>query len=123
MAEYGNAVGALGATDGGSGNCHVVGTTGTSESSPTSNQTQAYDLHISGRKTGVAVERDCIWPGMWRVRLGTDMSDITNISRAKDASIAWARPKGLGGDEDARWHHRQRRVAAPPTRSSGRRAA
>ena len=35
---------------------------------------------------------------MWRVRLGTDMSGITNISRAKDASIAWARPKGLGGN-------------------------
>jgi hypothetical protein len=36
------------------------------------------------------VEADANWPGMWRVRFGAKLSDMTNLSRAKDAA---GRPK------------------------------
>jgi len=34
------------------------------------------------------VEEDANWPGMWRVRLGGKLSDLANLSRAKDAAIS-----------------------------------
>jgi hypothetical protein len=43
----------------------------------------------AGRR--VAVEPDSKWPGMWRVRRGGSISDLVNLSRAKDAAIAIAR--------------------------------
>jgi hypothetical protein len=92
-------------------------------SSPSHSQAQAFDLHIGGRKTGVAIERDAAWACMWRVCRGTDCSDIVNITRAKDGAIAWARPRGLGGDEEARWYHREMRSRASLVRSNGGRAA
>lgn len=77
-------------------------------------------LFIGGRRTDVTVERDHVYPKMFRVRQGDDLSDITNISRAKDAAISWVRPKGLGGDEVAHWRcHRQSRRAAQPVRKNG----
>jgi len=79
------------------------------------------ELHIGGRRTGITIQRDAVHRGMWRVRQGDELSDITNISRAKEAAITWARPRGLGGDEVAHWHHRQSRVGASPVRQTGRR--
>ena len=78
------------------------------------------ELYIGGRRTGVTIQRDALFPRMWRVRHGDELSDITNISRAKDAAITWARPRGLGGDEVARWHHRESRTGAPLVRQTGR---
>jgi hypothetical protein len=77
-------------------------------------------LFIGARFTGVTVECDAIWPGMWRVRQGAELSDIINISRAKDAAIAWARPRGLGGGEVVHWHRRQCVRRGPPVRPNGR---
>jgi hypothetical protein len=34
------------------------------------------------------VEADTNWPGMWRVRFGDKLSDMANLSRAKDAAIS-----------------------------------
>ena len=34
------------------------------------------------------VEEDKNWPGMWRVRFGGKLSDMANLSRAKDAAIS-----------------------------------
>jgi len=65
------------------------------------------DLHLGGRYTGVSVRPDFEWPGMWRVHQGDRASDMVNLSRAKDAAISWARPRGLGSSEVARWHHRE----------------
>jgi hypothetical protein len=31
------------------------------------------------------LEEDADWPGMWRVRFGGMLSDMANLSRAKDA--------------------------------------
>jgi hypothetical protein len=77
------------------------------------------DLHIGRRYTGVSVCPDFEWPGMWRVHQGEPSrncgprsSDMVNLSRAKDASITWARPRGLGSSEVARWHRRETAPAA-----------
>jgi hypothetical protein len=34
------------------------------------------------------VEADADWPGMWRVRFSGKLSDMANLSRAKDAAIS-----------------------------------
>jgi hypothetical protein len=34
------------------------------------------------------LEEDKNWPGMWRVRFGGKLSDMANLSRAKDAAIS-----------------------------------
>ena len=36
------------------------------------------------------IEPDANWPGMWRVRFGGMLSDMANLSRAKDAAISIA---------------------------------
>jgi hypothetical protein len=55
------------------------------------------ELQIGNRPVGVTVEPDAKHPGMWRAHMGERVSDTTNLARAKDAAIAWARPRGLGG--------------------------
>jgi len=52
------------------------------------------------------------WPGMWRVRNGDCLSDMVNLTRAKDAALCWARPRGLGGEEIVRWDRRKSAVGA-----------
>lgn len=76
------------------------------------------ELHIGGRNAGITLARDPVWP-MWRVRRGDQASDIVNLTRAKDAAIAWARPRGLGGDEVVRWDHRETPGAASLMRKNG----
>lgn len=34
------------------------------------------------------LEPDARWPGMWRVRFGGRLSDMANLSRAKDAAAS-----------------------------------
>jgi len=81
-------------------------------------------LYIGSRFTGFAVRPDTQWPSMWRVH-GPDgrVSDIVNLTRAKDAAVTWARPRGLGGDETVRWHHRETALVAPPAASNEIRVA
>src|SRR5262245_41693980 len=75
----------------------------------------ALHLHIGGRFTSVAIVPDSEWPAMWRVRTRDGrLSDMTNKTRAKDAAVAHARSRGLGGSEDVRWHHRETGSEAPP---------
>ena len=45
----------------------------------------------SHRRVVATIEPDSKWPGMWRVRCGGSISDLVNLSRAKDAAIAIAR--------------------------------
>jgi hypothetical protein len=66
-----------------------------------------YDLYVGRKATGVSVRPDKTWRGMWRIHQGANVSDMVNISRAKDAAISWARPKGLGSKDVARWDARQ----------------
>jgi hypothetical protein len=44
---------------------------------------------------------------MWRIHYQGKVSDMVNLSRAKDAAVVWVRPKGLGGSEIAHWDRRQ----------------
>jgi hypothetical protein len=41
-----------------------------------------------GARVMATIEPDPNWPGMWRVRLGRRLSDMANLSRAKDAAIS-----------------------------------
>jgi hypothetical protein len=74
----------------------------------------ALELYIGGKFTGVSLEPDTKWPSMWRVRMGERLSDMVNLTRAKDAAIIWARPRGLGGGGVATWHRRETPAEAPP---------
>jgi hypothetical protein len=42
------------------------------------------------------IEPDANWPGMWRVRFGGKLSDMANLSRAKDTAISIVL-RGLNG--------------------------
>ncbi len=80
---------------------------------------QSLRLYINSRFTGVTVVPDAEWPDMWRIRHDDGrLSDMVNLSRAKDAAITWARPRGLGGGEAAQWHHRETRSEAVQARFS-----
>jgi hypothetical protein len=58
---------------------------------------QVQKLYIGKTFTGVTIEPDARWPNMWRVRKGERLSDMVNLSRAKDAALTWARPKDATG--------------------------
>jgi hypothetical protein len=45
-------------------------------------------LRTMGGPVMATVEADANWPGMWRVRFGGRLSDMANLSRAKDAAIS-----------------------------------
>lgn len=71
-------------------------------------------LDISGRFTGFAVRPDTRWPGMWRVHAPDGrVSDLANLPRAKDAAVAWARPRGVGGTEVVHWRRRETGSGGP----------
>jgi hypothetical protein len=68
-------------------------------------------LFIGKSFTDVTVRRDTKWPSMWRVNTADGwVSDMVNLTRAKDAAIQCARPKGLGGTEIVRWDRRETAV-------------
>jgi hypothetical protein len=87
-------------------------------------------LHIGRQFTGFTVCPDAVWPGMWRIhappepsskdgrdtaRRGSVVSDMVNLPWAKDAAVAWARPRGLGGGEKVHWCREYRETAAIAT--------
>jgi hypothetical protein len=49
------------------------------------------------------IEPDANWPGMWRVRFGGMLSDMANLSRAKDAAISIVL-RGLNANRTRRHH-------------------
>ena len=72
-------------------------------------------LKIGNKLTGIVVRPDVRWHGMWRIHSPDGrVSDMVNLSRAKDAAITWARPRGLGGNEIARWDRRETDAVASP---------
>ena len=75
-------------------------------------------LYIGKAFTGVTVEPDDRWPDMWRICKGDERSDMVNLTRAKDAAISWARPRGLGGNEIAHWKRRETRAAGRVVRQN-----
>jgi hypothetical protein len=75
-------------------------------------------LAIGGKLTGVSVEPDAAWPNVWRVHAGDRLSDMVNLTRARDAAIARVRPRGLGKGEIATWHTRETAAEGSPVRSA-----
>jgi hypothetical protein len=49
------------------------------------NSRRGNDLCL-GKQRLVSIEQDKTWPTMWRVRHGDKLSDMTNITRARDAA-------------------------------------
>ena len=77
------------------------------------------ELWIGQKDTGVRVREDGVYRAMWRICWpGGALSPMCNISRAKEAAILFARPRGLGGHAVARWHVREIDVEAPPAARS-----
>lgn len=80
------------------------------------------ELYIGRRATGVWIERDAVYPAMWRIgRCGIELSDMVNLSRAKEGGLSWARPRGLGGQETIswKWHHREKRLGVRQSKNNG----
>ena len=63
------------------------------------------ELYIGNRATGVAVRADNKWPGMWRIHGKGRVSDMVNLTCAKDAAITWALEgkRGLRPGEKVYW--------------------
>jgi hypothetical protein len=54
----------------------------------------------TGRVVAIVVPDDK-WPNMYRVRIGGDISDMANLSRAKDAAISLALAKLRRSQDEA----------------------
>jgi hypothetical protein len=58
------------------------------------------------RKALAHVRADATWPGMWRIHWpGGEVSDMVNLSRAKDAAVVLARQRHpeLAKSPGVRW--------------------
>jgi hypothetical protein len=80
-----------------------------------------FKLYVGKKFTGIAVVVDATWPGMFRV-CGRDgrLSDMVNLSRAKDAAIAWAQAAGFFGGRQVRdmnFKKHREPAGSPPMRS------
>ena len=71
-------------------------------------------LSIGNRFTGLVVCPDPKWPSMWRIHYGGRISDMVNLTRAKDAAIGWVRAEGQGGAKGGRWERRETPVEGSP---------
>jgi hypothetical protein len=72
-------------------------------------KSQVLRLYVGKAFTGVTLEPDAQWPNMWRVRKGDLLSDMVNLTRAKDAAISWFtrdRSGGLSRGEVVSWRIR-----------------
>jgi len=75
-------------------------------------KSQAYALHYGSARTPIAlVVPDSVYPGMYRIRwpLG-ELSDMVNLSRARDAALAIAERSVPSGN---RRHFRWREQGKP----------
>ena len=51
-----------------------------------------FRLYFRRKFTGIRVISDEKYPRMWRISgVGGELSDMVNLTRAKDAAITWAR--------------------------------
>lgn len=64
------------------------------------------------RNTGLTVQPDSTYPGMWRLHYPDGIvSDMVNISRATDAAFAWlSRTSGRGNAKGANWKRPEKRT-------------
>ena len=70
------------------------------------------DLFIGRKKSGFSVVPDEKYPRMWRVRSPDGrLSDMVNLTGAKDAARSWAPQKGVHFS----WKRGQKATEAPRT--------
>jgi hypothetical protein len=50
-------------------------------------------LYVDGKNTGISVQQDSVHPEMWRVHRRGEVSDMVNLSRAKDAAAVMGRER------------------------------
>lgn len=68
--------------------------------------TRVLRLFIGTKLTGITVQPDGQWSGMWRVHQGDRVSEMVNLSRAKDAAMGWlsqSTGRGLRPGDVAYW--------------------
>ncbi len=73
-------------------------------------------LLVGSRDTGITVEPDAQWANMWRIHKRGFVSDMVNLSRAKDAAAVMA---GCDRSHPANWM----RETAPGTAACARKTA
>jgi hypothetical protein len=64
------------------------------------------ELWVGNRDTGILVRPDDKYPAMWRVWQGSRVSDMVNLTRAKDAAVSWmnhARRRGAQWGQSIEW--------------------
>ena len=74
--------------------------------------TVTWHLRIGKKMTGLVLRQDDHYPGMWRIFYRGMVSDMVNLTRAKDAAIGWVRPYGPGSGTVVHWRWDQRRTPA-----------
>ena len=52
---------------------------------------QELRLKLFNRQTGLVLRPDSDYPELWRIHYQDRISDMVNLSRAKDAALLWAR--------------------------------
>ena len=74
-------------------------------------EVRGYRLYVGNKFSGYSVVPDTKYPGiMWRVQNPDgSLSDMVNLSRAKDAARSWAR---VGGDTKISWQIKPSPVTA-----------
>jgi hypothetical protein len=71
-----------------------------------------WHLKIGNKQTELVVRQDSEYPQLYRIHYKGRISDMVNLSRAKDAAVSsWLRPR-LGPTENPRWDHREILAAA-----------
>jgi hypothetical protein len=63
-------------------------------------------LRIGTKLTGLVLREDAKFPKMWRIHYKGRVSDMVNLSRAKDAARSWIDP-APSGHEPSRWDRPQ----------------
>jgi hypothetical protein len=59
-------------------------------------------LRIGTKLTGLVLKPDPDYPQLWRIHYKGQVSDMVNLSRAKEAARSWLEPPP-SGTEASRW--------------------
>lgn len=79
-------------------------------------------LWIGTKLSGITVEPDGKWPGMWRIHSPNGrVSDMVNLSRARNAALEHARATGIrrAGNEPVSWEKHSGDAAGTPPEGPG----
>jgi hypothetical protein len=70
-------------------------------------------LYIGNKATGIELHQDAKHPAMWRIHKNGRISDMVNLTRAKDAALASAH---IGPSEVATWRQSPEALQPPQVR-------